>query len=294
MDYKDYYTILGIKKSATAGEIKKRFRTLAVKYHPDKNPGNKQAEEKFKEINEAYEVLRDPDKRKKYDAIGSEWKQHAGPGNQEDFDWSRYTGGGRGAPHDSGSGFSDFFEQFFGSGFRDGSARGRGLQQYRMDVDLTLEQAYQGTIRKFTVEGRQLQITLRPGSHDGQHLRIPGRGRGMGDVHVFLHVKKHAVYKRRGDDLYCRVPVNLYTAMMGGKAKVRTLKGDMSVSIAAGTDNGKALRLRGMGMPVYGKEGQFGDLYAEISVSIPKNLSSAEKELVKKLAALRKEEDVRQ
>jgi curved DNA-binding protein len=289
MEYKDYYKVLGVPRDAAADAVKKAYRKLAVQYHPDKNPGNARAEERFKEINEAYEVLRDPEKRKKYDAIGSGWKQYETAGDGGGFDWSRFAGGpgggfrgGRGAA----SGFSDFFERFFGGGFGEAEPEAPP-PQYRMDLELTLEEAYQGAARNFNVDGKPYRIRLKPGMHSGQQLRIPAKGSRPGDIMVLVTVKPHPVFERKGDDLYCVLPVGLYTALLGGKVRIRTLKGIISAALAPETPNGKVLRLKGMGMPVYGHPERFGDLFAEVSVALPEKLTPAEKSLVKRLAALR-------
>lgn len=304
MEYKDYYQILGVSKTASTDEIKKAYRKLAVKYHPDKNPGNKQMEEKFKEINEANEVLSDPEKRKKYDTLGENWKNYERTGgNANDFDWSRYAGqrksSGRSASgyefEFGGSGFSDFFEQFFGGSFdtaRKRTAKGHDL---RLDLDITLEEAYNGTLRQFEVGGEKLQIRLKPGTYDGQQLLIKGKGgksKGSsprGDIYAFVHVQKHPHFQRKGNDLYCTIPIELYTVILGGKATIRTLKGLININISKETENGKALRLKKMGMPVYNQPGQFGDLYGKINIVMPKNLTQKEIDLFNQLATLKKQ-----
>ncbi len=310
MEYRDYYKILGVEKNASADAIKKAYRKLAVKYHPDKNAGNKQAEEKFKEVNEAYEVLRDPEKRKKYDTIGSNWKQYERRGGAaHDFDWSQFTGGtkqgSRGGSREyefdfGGSGFSDFFEQFFGRRFEGGEfatgfrQQGRKGQDYRLNLDITLEEAYSGTTRQFNVEGEKMQIRLKPGTHDGQQLRIRGKGgKGSsaslrGDVHVYVHVLNHPDFERRGDHLHCTIPVEVYKAALGGEINIRTLKGMMKTKIEKGTDSDTVIRLKGMGMPVYDKPESFGDLYVKLKIIVPKNLTEKETSLFKQLAEMRK------
>jgi curved DNA-binding protein len=289
MEYKDYYKVLGVGRDATADAVKKAYRKLAVQFHPDKNPGNARAEERFKEINEAYEVLRDPEKRKKYDAIGAGWKQYETAGDGGGFDWSRFAGGPGGGfrgERGAGSGFSDFFERFFGGGFGEAEYEAPP-RQYRMDLELSLEEAYHGATRNFNVEGRPYRIRLKPGMRSGQQLRIPAKGGRTGDILVQVTVKPHPVFERRGDDLYCSLPIDLYTALLGGKVRIRTLKGIISAALAPETPNGKVLRLKGMGMPVYGQPDRFGDLFAEVSVALPEKLTPAEKSLVKQLAALR-------
>jgi curved DNA-binding protein len=298
MNYKDYYKILGVGKTASADEIKKAFRKLAVKYHPDKNPGDKQAEEKFKEVNEANEVLGDPEKRKKYDELGENWQQYQQKGNrQEDFDWSQWQNSGRGQQQYSYSegfgdegGFSDFFESVFGGRFGGGqSARAQKGSDYRAEAEISLEEAYNGTTRLMEVNGEKLQMKFKPGTKDGQTLRIKGKGGHgyntgeRGDIYVTIHIPPHPHFDRKENDLYCEAPIELYTAILGGKATIRTMKGMIKTDIPAETENGKVLRLKGMGMPVYGQENKFGDLYAKVKVILPKGLSQEEIELFQQL-----------
>jgi len=299
MDFKDYYTVLGVSKTASQAEIKKAFRKLAVKYHPDKNPNNKTAETKFKEANEANEVLSDPEKRKKYDALGENWKNYGQQtgGQDQGFDWSKYqdTGGGK-RSYSSGdfgaeTNFSDFFESVFGAS-RSGSSRSKRPQKgddYSAEVELSLEEAYSGTSRLLDVGTEKLQMKFKPGVKDGQTLRIKGKGgQGFnkgerGDIYIKIHIPTHPHFERREDDLYCEMPVELYTLILGGKATVRTLKGILKIDIPKGTDNGKVLRLKGMGMPVFGSANSFGDLYAKVKVMIPKDLSEKEIKLFEEL-----------
>lgn len=307
MDYKDYYKVLGVDKSASADAIKKAYRKLAVKYHPDKNPGNKAAEEKFKEITEAYEVLGDPEKRKKYDELGENWKYYQQQGGTaEGFDWSQYTGrrpGGQGRAYTSGDfgGFSDFFESIFGGGGFEragfgggGRTRARKGEDYKADMEISLEESYNGTTRQVDAGGTRLELKIKPGTYDQQVLRLKGKGGpGInggpnGDIYITVHVQSHPHYEVKGDDLYCDIPVDLYTAVLGGKALVRTLKGTIRIDIAKGTQNGKVLRLKGMGMPKFGKPGEFGDLYGKVNVRLPEHLSPRETELFNELAKLKK------
>lgn len=313
MEYKDYYKILGIDKSASADEIKKAYRALAKKYHPDKNKGNKQAEEKFKEIGEAYEVLKDPEKRKKYDQLGANWKHFQQAGGQAgDFDWSQWTSRPGGSTfHFEGdlsdffggkSSFSDFFEAIFGgmgssrpgkSTFRSGARAGRYKgQDFQAEITLTLDEAYHGASRIFQLDGKKLRITTKPGTQDGQTLRVRGQGSpGMnggeaGDLYVKVHIAPHHLYERRGDDLLQTLTVPLYTAVLGGEVLVPTFTGNVKIAIPPGTQNGKTLRLRGKGMPVYGKEKTFGGMLVTVHVKIPERLTAEEKELFQKLKAL--------
>lgn len=311
VEFKDYYKILGVDKNATTEEIKKAYRRLAARYHPDKNPGDPVAEEKFKEINEAREVLTDPEKRKKYDRFGENWKyyqqtgQHAGG-----FDWSVFTDNGGGWRTYSstsedfgdlfgGHGFSDFFEMLFGGGL--GRRRQRGTRPTARGQDIsantliTLEEAYHGTERLIELNGQKLKLKIQPGVRDGQVLKIsgkgtPGQGGGpAGDFLLTVRVAAHPRFTRKGDDLYCDLPVDLYTAVLGGKAEIKTFKGTVKIDIPEGSENGKVLRLKELGMPIFpgGKKG-YGDLYAKLQVQLPTNLTEKERELFRKLQVLRR------
>lgn len=311
MDYKDYYKILGVEKSATQDEIKKAYRKLAMKHHPDRNAGNKAAEEKFKEITEANEVLSDPDKRKKYDTLGSNWKQYQNTGGQGFGDFYTNYGGGRrqsGSTYEfsgdindifgdmGGGGFSDFFESFFGGR---GSGFGGRTQQQKTAVDVeanmnvTLEDVFAGSEKQISVEGKKLKIKINPGTKDRQKLRLKGLGRSKtadgtkGDLYLNIHILQHPFYEIKENDLYYNLDVDLYTAVLGGKENIRTLDGKtISISIPEGTESEKILRLKNLGL--YKEIGR-GDLFINIHVSIPKNLSSEEKELFNKLKSLRTE-----
>jgi curved DNA-binding protein len=306
MEFKDYYKVIGVDKSASIEDIKKAYRKLAVKYHPDKNPGNKSAEDKFKEISEANEVLSNPEKRKKYDELGENWKQYENQGaqNQGGFDWSKYqSGGGRQQrsteEFNNGENFSDFFESIFGGSFGSGNAGRRSATKrkgtdYKTEVSLSLEEAYQGTTRLLEVSGEKLQMKFK-GVRDAQSLKIKGKGgQGTnggerGDIYVTVYVQPHSHFDRKEDDLYCDAPVELYTAILGGKAPIRTMKGTINMDIPKETDNGKIFRLKGMGMPKFGKDSEFGDLYAKVKIIIPKKLSEKEVELFQQLALLKKQ-----
>lgn len=306
MNYRDYYKILGVEKSASADEIKKTFRKLAIKYHPDKNPNNKSAEEKFKEINEANEVLGDPEKRKKYDELGENWKQYQQQGGQEgNFDWSKWQNARGGQQRGYASGeemfgnegdFSDFFANIFGGGGfqgRAGKPRSRKGQDMEAEIQISLEEAYHGTARQLQIDKETLQIKMKPGVSEGQVLRLKGKGGhgsaggARGDIYMKVHIETHSHFVRKGDDLYHDIPVELYTAVLGGKTVIRTLKGTMKIDIPKGTENGKVFRLKGLGMPKFGKENQFGDLYAKANITIPKNLSEKELEFFKKLSEIK-------
>ena len=322
MEYKDYYKILGVAKTATASEIKKAYRKLAVKYHPDKTKDDKAAEEKFKETTEAYEVLKDPEKRKKYDELGANWKmyeQQGGNGRGRDAYGSPF-GSGRSQREFSeeysdifggSGGFSDFFESFFGGAAPGGGTadpygtpytrpRGNGYatkgQDHKASITIPLSHAQQGVTPVVNVSGKRIRIKLKPGIEDGQTLKIAGKGGAnlqggpAGDLYLTIHIEAHPTITRKGDDLYTNVPVDVYTAILGGKATVETLTSSVAITIPAGTDNGKVLRLKGLGMPNYNNNDRSGNLYATVSLITPKNLSEEEIELVKKLQARRQQE----
>jgi curved DNA-binding protein len=298
MEYKDYYKVLGVSKNASQDEIKKAYRKLAVKYHPDKNRDNKAAEEKFKAVNEAHEVLGDPEKRKKYDQLGANWRQYENMGGRPgggqgpsggsgpfsfDGDFSDMFGKG------GGSGFSDFFEQFFGRGGARPGARGNfNGQDYQTEMDITLEEAFHGTNRLIEVEDEKLRITTKPGAYDEQLLRIKGKGgkgsRGQrGDLYVRVHVMNHPRYTRKGDDLHTTHAIDLYTAVLGGTTIVDTLTGQVKVKIAPGTQSGRIIRIKNKGMPVYGESNIFGDLYVQLQVHIPERLTDKQRQLFEQL-----------
>lgn len=303
MDYKDYYKILGVEKSASQADIKKAYRALAKKYHPDKTKGDKAAEEKFKDISEAYEVLGDEQKRRQYDELGANWRQFQQQGGQ----YQGRPGGGYGGTSyqgdmgdmfGGGSGFSDFFEQFFGGGF---SQQGGGFragrrapkgQDYEAEMLITLQEAYSGTSRLLTVNGQQLRITTKPGVSDGQVLKIQGKGGPAvgggtaGDLYIRVQVQSLPDFERQGNDLHTKLNLDMYTAILGGEMQVYTLTGKLKLKIPAGTQNGKILRLRGKGMPVYGKADQHGDLYVKIEVQLPVHLSEEERGLMERLREL--------
>jgi len=299
MDFKDYYKTLGVAKTATADEIKKAFRKLALQYHPDKNPDNKAAEEKFKEISEANEVLSDAEKRKKYDELGENWNEK----QAQDFDgYQRYNRGDGGSYQYSGgqqfdeSNFSDFFENIFGgrsAGAKQRQPRAAKGQDYNAEMQITLEEAYSGTTRQIELHNQKLNLKIKPGIQDGQVLRLKGKGgKGInggidGDIYITVHIAEHPHYKRKADDLYCDITVDFYTAILGGSTLIRTLRNPIKMNINPETDNREVLRLKGMGMPKYDKENEYGDLYANVNVKMPKNLSPKEIELFKELSTIK-------
>jgi curved DNA-binding protein len=305
VDFKDYYKILGVAKTATPEEIKKAYRKLAVKYHPDKNQGNKAAEEKFKEMNEANDVLSDPEKRKKYDELGSNYNSYQQQNGADGFDWSKWSNAGQGRRQASpsydeggfGEGdFSDFFENIFGNA-AGGGRRGRSRTSKGTDQNakfaITLEEAYHGASKEFILNEKKIRIKLKPGTSNGQVIKLKGYGSAgieggiAGDLYITIEIHDLPPFKREGDDLYADASVDLYTALLGGKANIQTIKGPTRISIPKETESGRVLRLKGLGMPVYGKENEFGDYYVKINVHFPKNLNPEEIELFKKLEKLR-------
>ena len=310
VDYKDYYKALGIEKTATAEQIKKAYRKLARQHHPDVNPSDQDAERKFKEINEANEVLSDPDKRKKYDQFGADWQHYqqqpgGGAGRSGSpgggFDWGQYTqgqGGGGGNPFGEGEDFSDFFGSLFGNmggGRAGGSGRPAAGPDYQAELELSLEEAYHGGPRTITVQGRNLRLTIQPGVYDGQTIRLrdqggPGRQGGPnGSLLISFRIRPDARYARTGNDLTQDVPVSIYKALLGGEQTVETLSGPVKIKLKPETANGTRLRLRGKGFPVYKQADQFGDLYLRLTLTLPQQLTEAEMELFQQLAALRPE-----
>ena len=322
MEYKDYYKTLGVSKTATKDEIKKAYRKLARQYHPDVNPGNKAAEEKFKEVNEAYEVLSDPAKREKYEKFGSQWQQYERAGGRpEDFDWNQWTsrpgGGGQTytqtiSPEDleqilgGMGGFSDFFETLFGglggspSGRRGAAGGGQTRRTLRgrdneQSVQISLEDAFHGTTVSLQWEGgKRVEAKIPPGVHTGSRVRLSGQGEvgagggQAGDLYLKIEVLPHPAFERDGDDLRVTVPVDLYTALLGGKVMVTTLERPVELTIPPETNNGRLFRLRGLGMPLLKNPKERGNLYACAEVKLPTRLSPAEKELFEKLRGLRK------
>lgn len=309
MQYRDYYNILNIEKNATPEEIKKAYRKLAREYHPDVNPDDPNAEEKFKDINEAYQVLSDQDKRDKYDRFGSQWKQYQQNGGRaEDFDWSQWAGQAQrgGTQYRTVSqeeleqmfggglgGFSDFFETLFGgvSGARTArrptGQRTPGVQTFGRDiehpVEITLEEAFQGTTRLLNFEdGHRIEASIPAGVKSGSRIRLSGQGsggaQGAGDLYLKIKVRLHSTFDRKGDDLRISQPVDFFTALLGGETTVSTIDKSVKLSIPPETDSGKTFRLKGLGMPKLNNPDQRGDLYATIEVQVPKNLTPEQKQ----------------
>lgn len=296
MAFVDYYSILGVEKNASEADIKKAYRKLARKYHPDLNPNDKEAEQKFKALNEANEVLSHPENRKKYDQYGENW-QHAdeiekarqqqqyqyAKSSQNDFD--NYTSQGE---------YSDFFESLFG-GAQNSRRKNTGYkgQDYNAELHLELNDVYTTHKRTLNINGKNIRLTIPAGVENGQIIKIPGQG-GMGinggpngDLYLTFHINNHPVFKRDHQNLYSTSNIDLYTAILGGEVMVTTFDGKAKVTIKPGTQNGTKVKLKGKGFPVYKKEGEFGDLFVTINVLLPTQLTPKEKELFSTLAKLK-------
>lgn len=326
MNYKDYYKILGVSKTADEKEIKQAYRRLARQYHPDKNQGNKKAEEKFKEINEAYEVVGDTNNRAKYDQLGSNYHRYQQMGgNNADFDFSQYfsqgrpggghPGGGQrvnmdfgdlfgsqgGFNQSSGGGFSDFFNTIFGqqrqttrqAPRQDFFSQQTATTDMEQVVTITIEEAFTGTTRTITQNGRSFSAKIPRGAKNGTKIRLKGKGSpgpsGQGDLFLIVQVTPDEQFTRVGNNLEVLVPVDVVTAVLGGKVTVPTLTGDVTLTIPAGTQGGQTFRLRSKGMPHLRQPSESGDLMAKINIQIPNNLTPEETKLYEKLSAYQQE-----
>lgn len=325
MQYKDYYKTLGVSKAATAEEIKKAYRKLAIQYHPDKNQDSKAAEDKFKDINEAYEVLGDADKRSKYDQVSYDWTKfreaHQEKANTKDknhstdddsFDWAKYNREryNRTEPNDSfselfndiKSDFSEFFQTIFGRGKSNNTnstrkdkintnepAKG---QDYRLDLVLTVEETYNGCTKTIEIGKENIRISIAAGAYEGQQLKIKGKGgQGVsggiaGDLYLQLQIAPHELYTLKGLDIEYRLRIDVFTAVLGGKADVKTLSGNIAIEIPAGTQYGKIFKLANKGMFHHEKTDKYGDMYIIVEVAIPNALKEEQKNLWEKLSKL--------
>src|SRR6056297_2528517 len=308
MDFIDYYKLLELDKSANQADIKKAYRKLARKYHPDLNPNDKEAQLRFQQINEANEVLSDPEKRKKYDQYGKDW-QHADAyeearKQQQASGGRAYTGGGFGGGQSgySYSGnfdddtFSDFFEEMFGSGARaHGSGRGRHFkgQDFNAELQLKLSDVYTSHKQTLTVNGRNIRLTIPAGVENGQTIKIKGhggpgvQGGPKGDLYITFNIINDTKFKREKENLFSNVNLDLYTALLGGEITVESLGGKVKLKVKTETQTGTKVKLKGKGFPKYKKENQFGDLIITYDVKMPTNLNAREKELFHKLQKLR-------
>lgn len=296
MAFIDYYKVLEIDKKATEAEIKKAYRKLARKYHPDINPNDKDAEKKFKEINEANEVLGNPEKRKKYDAYGENW-QHAGEFEKANQQQRYYNKNASQEDFNSygrdGDDYSDFFESLFGNANRN---RSRSQQfkgtDFNTELQLNLDEVYTTQKKTISVNGKNIRFTIPAGVENGQTIKISGHGGDginggpKGDLYITFSIKNNPDFKRDKNNLYTTVTLDLYKAVLGGEITVATFDGKVKLKIAAGTQNGTQVKLKGKGFPVYKDEGHFGDLYITFQIKIPTNLSDKELELFTELSKL--------
>jgi curved DNA-binding protein len=334
MEFKDYYKVLGVPRTASADDIKKAYRSLARQYHPDARPNDKVAEQKFKEITEAYEVLGDADKRKKYDRVGTDYRRYqrqapnsspfgsqtyssrstgtrSGAGGSRSGASSGSTSGSSGAAGSdpdldgffsdlrsrfggaagrAGGEFSDFFNSVFDK--EKGEKASSGAAANELSLDITLKEAFTGAEKTLTVQGKKLKLNIKPGIESGKKLKIPNPNTttptsSIGEVIVVVKVLPDPQFQRDGDDITTDLPVPLYTAILGGETELTTLGGKVKVKVAPESQGGTKLRLKGLGMPIYGKEGQRGDLFARLAIQVPKGLTDKEKDLFRQLAKLR-------
>lgn len=300
MEYKDYYKILGVNRTANQDEIRRTYRKLAMEHHPDRNPGNKAAEERFKEINEAYQVLSDEKKRAHYDQLGasySSWQSNGMPGN---FNWDQWytrpAQGGRVAYGDDlndlfgNSAFSEFFSAIFGNRSSMGAAQaGRGSRpaRYEQPVTISLDEAYHSAMRILQSDERRVQVKIPAGARTGTKVRVPGAGPNGGDLYLRISVADDPRFERRGNDLYVQADLDVFTAILGGEAEVQTMNGKVALNIPPGTQPEQVFRLAGRGMPQLSKNQEPGDLYVRVKVRMPKNLSPRQRELLTEAARLK-------
>jgi curved DNA-binding protein len=291
MAFIDYYKILGISKDATQEDIKKAYRKLARKYHPDLNKDNPNAQEKFQEINEANEVLSNPEKRKRYDEYGENWKYAEELEKQTKRQTKEQSGTREGTfwySDDNTSGFSDFFEELFGYRYRNYNRAMRG-KDYESELHLTLRQAAEEQKQILNLNGKNIRITIPAGVADGQVIKLRGygeTGKGDapdGDLYITFRIKEDPTFKRTGNDLYTTTTIDLYTAVLGGEIILDTLNGKVKVKIKAGTQNNSKIRLKEKGFPIYKQSGKYGDLILSIQISIPTLLTERQKELFKQI-----------
>lgn len=302
MDYIDYYKVLEITPTATEAEIKKAYRKLARKYHPDLNPNDKEAERKFKEINEANEVLSNPENRKKYDKYGKDWQhadefekagynpnqQHSSRQQYANPNYADFSGGDF-----SESDFSDFFNSMYGSGRSSRKQTKYRGHDFNAELQLDLASAYTTHKQNLTVNGKNIRITIPAGVENGQIIKIPNHGAPganggpNGDLYITFLIDNHSEFKREGNHLYADVDLDLYTAILGGEIFVNTFDGKVKIKVPPETQAGTKVKLKGKGFPVYKKDNHFGDLYITYNLKLPTHLSEKEKQLFQELAKIR-------
>ena len=293
MEYVDYYKVLGVDKKASIDDIKKAYRKLARKHHPDLNPNDKEANKKFQQINEANEVLSDPENRKKYDQYGKDWK-HADEFEKQKQSRGQYANSG--AQSFSGGYGEDDFSDFFSSMFGGGESRGRSRQtkfrgqDYNAELQVDLLDAYKTHQQTITVNEKNIRITIPAGIENGQQIRLKGygapgvNGGPAGDLYITFSIRNNITFKRSGNDIHTTADIDLYTAVLGGEVTLDTLSGKVKLKVKPETQNGTKMRLKGKGFPLYKKEDEYGDLFITFSVAIPTNLTEKQKELFKELA----------
>jgi curved DNA-binding protein len=292
MEFIDYYKILGVDKTASEEDIKKAYRKLARKLHPDLNPGDKEAHKKFQQVNEANEVLSDPEKRKKYDLYGKDW-QHADQFEQQrrSQKQSPFSGGQQFSGEAEGD-FSDFFESLFGGSDRRRQTKFRG-QDYHAELKLGLTDAMETHLQTLSVNEKNVRITIPAGIENGQVIKLKGygapgvNGGPAGDLYITFSIAPHPNFKRSGNDLYTTTTIDLYTAVLGGETTIDTLRGKVKLKVNPETQHGAKIRLKGKGFPVYKKEGEAGDLYVTYEVKLPVNLTEEQKALFTQLSKLK-------
>jgi curved DNA-binding protein len=299
MDYKDYYQILGLPRSASTEEIRKAYRKLAMQYHPDHNPGDKQSEDRFKEINEAYQVLNDPQKRAHYDRVGSAYSNWQQRGGQGGFDWGRWAGGTPGGTRveygdlndvfgGEGGLFSEFFRTIFGGGMGTaGTQTSRAAPGYQQQVEISLEDAFNGKTLELQSDGRRKQVRIPPGVRTGSKVRVAGSGPNGTDLYLIVQVKENENFERKGNNLHTSAKVDIFTAVLGGEAEVETMSGKVKLTIPAGTQPEQVFRVAGRGMPQLKNPGTRGDLFVRLKVEIPRYLSSKQRELFEEASRIK-------
>jgi len=293
MEYRDYYKILGVSRSASAGEIKRAYRKLAMQYHPDRNPGDKQAEDRFKEMNEAYQVLSDPQKRARYDQLGESYSQWQQNGASDNFDWGRWTGQSGAQQVNMGDlfgegGFSDFFSAIFG-GMNVGQAvRSRGSRRtpsMQQQVSISLKEAFSGTTRTLQIGNRRVEVKLPAGARTGTKIRVPAAGPAgtdgnPSDIYLILDVTGDPVFERDGNNLHTQVTIDIFKATLGGEAEVKTMAGKVLLTIPPGTQPDQVFRVSGRGMPQLKNPETKGDLYVRVKLQVPRQLTARQKSLL--------------
>ncbi len=294
MDYIDYYKVLGLSKNAGADEIKKAYRKLARQYHPDVNPNNEDAHKKFQQINEANEVLSDPEKRKKYDKYGKDWQHGEAQEKARQQQYSQGFGRGQGFSGDFGDeGFSDFFSSMFGNAGRQSRTKYRG-QDVSASLQLKLSEVFKTHQQTFTINGKNIRISIPAGVENGQVIKLKGYGNpGMnggpaGDLLITFQISNDTAFRRAGNDLHLNKEIDLYTALLGGDIVLETLNGKIKLKVKPETQNNTKIRLKGKGFPVYKSNDHFGDLFITYQVKLPENLTEKEKELFTELSKLAK------